>query len=158
MASRAGGSRRLSDRSLAEKKFRSMFRGRICLAHGSVALLCTRRLSVVLALAAAVPAVDFDAPARHLDSEHPPHIPPMALARARASLGVASRLGNPSGIRMRGRVRCDYRASTCHTTHVNSMLNRLNAPSNLVSNLLDITSAFPDVSYPGAALQVTGRP
>ncbi len=93
MASRAGGSRRLSDRSLAEKKFRSMFRGRICLAHGSVALLCTRRLSVVLALAAAVPAVDFDAPARHLDSEHPPHIPPMALARARASLGVASRLG-----------------------------------------------------------------
>src|SRR5258708_12104574 len=129
-----------------------MFRGRICLANGSVALLCTRRLSVVLALAAAVPAVDFDAPARHLDSEHPPHIPPMALARPRASLGVASRLGNPSGIRMRARLRCDYRPSTCHTTHVNSILNRLNPPSNIVSNPLHLTSPFPALSYPRPSL------
>ena len=55
-----GSARRLSYRNLAEKKVRGMVSGRICLADGSIAFMCAGRISLVPALAAAVPAVGLD--------------------------------------------------------------------------------------------------
>src|SRR5439155_12577399 len=44
--------------------------GRICLAHGSIASVCTDRISLVSSLAAAISEVGLDAADHHLDSEH----------------------------------------------------------------------------------------
>ena len=93
-----------------------MVSGRIRLADGSITLLCTRRISLVSALAAAVLAVGLDAADHHLDGEHHPHIRAMALARTWASVGIASGLGNAAGIRMRGRGCWDYCVSPFYTT------------------------------------------
>ena len=63
------------------RKAPTVFSGRICLAHGSIASLCTGRISVVPALAAAVRAVGLDGADHHLDSEHHPHLLRLAFAR-----------------------------------------------------------------------------
>jgi hypothetical protein len=59
-----------------------MVSGRISLAHGGVAFMCAGRISLVPALAAAVPAVGLDAADHHLDSEHYPYLLCLASARS----------------------------------------------------------------------------
>ena len=81
----------------------------ICLAHGSISFVRTRRIPMVSSLAAAISDVGLDAADHHLDREHYPHLRPMALARTWASVGGASWLGNAAGIRMRGNRCRDYR-------------------------------------------------
>jgi len=76
--------------------------GLICLANGSISLVCTRRIPMVSSLAAAISDVGLDTAAHRLDDEHSPDLRPMALARTWASVGIASRLGHAAGIRMFG--------------------------------------------------------
>ena len=66
----------------------------ICLAHGSMSFVCTRRIPMVSSLAAAISDVGLDAADHPLDREHYPGIRPMALARTWASVGGASWLGD----------------------------------------------------------------
>jgi hypothetical protein len=100
--------------------------GRICMAHGSIASLCTGRISMVPALAAAVPAVGLDGADHHLDSEHYPDLLRLAFAHAWSSV-VGSWLDYAAGIRIRGNGRCNYHVSPVHTTGSNPMLNGLGA-------------------------------
>ena len=81
----------------------------VCLANGSISFVCTRRVPVVSLVAAAISDVGLDAADHPLDCEHHPHIRPVALARAWASVGSTSCLGNAAGIRMRGDSCCNYR-------------------------------------------------
>src|SRR5258708_38185204 len=56
---------------------------------------------MVPSLAASISDVSLDAAAHRLDCEHYPRLRQLALAHTRASLGVASCLGNAVGVRMR---------------------------------------------------------
>jgi len=81
--------------------------GRICLAHGSIAPLCTGRLSMVLALAATVPAFGLRPADCHLDREHSPYILRLASAHTWTPV-VGSWLDYAVRIRVRRHGRCDY--------------------------------------------------
>src|ERR1019366_10220522 len=107
----AGGSRRISHCSLAEKRTARVVPGRICLANGCMSFVCPRRFSLVSSLAAAISDVGLDAADHHLECEHNLHIHPMALARTGPSVGSASWLGNAAGIRICGNSCRDYRAA-----------------------------------------------
>jgi hypothetical protein len=96
------------------------------MADGSIASMCTSRISMVPALAAAVHAVGFDAADHHLDSEHHPDLLRMASAYTWTSV-VSSRLDYAAGIRICGSGRCNYRVSPAHTTGYATALNRLAA-------------------------------
>jgi len=76
--------------------------GLICLANGSISLVCARRIPMVSSLAAAISDVGLDAGDHRLDGEHHPDLRSMALARTWASVGIASRLGHAARIRMFG--------------------------------------------------------
>ena len=80
-------------------KVRGMVSGRICLADGSIASMCAGRISVVPALAAAVPAVGLDGADHHLDGEHHSDLLRLAFAHARSSV-VGSWLDYAAGIRI----------------------------------------------------------
>src|SRR5258708_19176374 len=114
--------------------------GRICLAHGSITFVCTGRLSLVPALAAAVRAVGFGAAHHHLDSKHHPHLLRLAFAHAWSSVD-SSRLGYAAGIRIRGSGRRHYPVAPAHTTR--------NAPTHYglgctaCATALSIESAWP---------------
>src|SRR5437016_12989403 len=88
--------------------------GPICLAHGSISSVRTRRIPMVSSRAAAISDVGLDAADHRLECEHYPHIRPMALARTWASVGGATWLGNARGIRMRGNRCRDYRVAPDH--------------------------------------------
>src|SRR5207248_679714 len=80
-ASWAGSARRISNcnlvyKSIAENGSARVVSGCICLANGSMSLVCTRRIPMVSSLAAAIPDVGLDAAAYHLDCEHYPHLRP----------------------------------------------------------------------------------
>ena len=98
--------------------------GRICLADGSIAFMCTCRISMVPALAAAVPAVGLDAADHHLDGEHYPYLLRLASARTWTSVAT-SWLDYAAGIRIRGGGRRNYRVAPTHTTGTARMLNGL---------------------------------
>ena len=104
--------------------------GRICMAHGSIASMCTGRLSMVPSLAAAVHAIGLDSAAHHLDSEHHPNLLRLAFAHAWPSV-VGSRLDYAAGIRMRGSGRCNYRVSPVRTAGSDPMSNGLGQPTTL---------------------------
>ena len=74
----------------------------ICVANGSVSFVRSRRIPVVSALAAAIPEIALDIAADGLDCEHYPYLHHVAFARAWASLGTASCVGDAGGIWMRG--------------------------------------------------------
>ncbi len=97
------------------RKSAGMVCGRICLADGSIASMRTGRVSLVLALAAAVSAVGLDAADHHLDGEHSPYLLRLAFAHAWASV-VSSWLDYAAGIRIRGSDRCNHRVAPTHTT------------------------------------------
>ena len=80
------------------------------MAHGSLASVCAGCVSVVLALAAAVHALDLDGARHDLDSEHPLNLLCLALAGGGASVG-ASRLGSGVGIWIGGSGRRHRRIS-----------------------------------------------
>jgi hypothetical protein len=84
--------------------------------------MCTGRVSVVLALDAAVRAVGLDAADHHLDGEHYPYLLRLAFAHAWSSV-AGSWLGYVAGIRIGGSGRCNHRVSPVHTTVDNPMLN-----------------------------------
>ena len=111
----AGSARRLLYRNLDEKKVRSVVRGRFCLADGSIAPMCASCISMVPALAAAVPAICFDAAAHHLDGEHYPYLLRLASAHTWTSV-VSSWLDYAAGIRVSGSGRCNYRVVPLHAT------------------------------------------
>ena len=75
------------------------------MAHGSIALVCTGRISMVPALAAAVPAVGFDASGYRLDGQHYPDLLCLAFAHAWPSVD-SSGLDHGAGIRACGCGRC----------------------------------------------------
>src|SRR5208282_870108 len=114
-----GSARRLPNRNLAEKQGPDMVIGRICLADGSIALMRAGRISMVPALAAAVPAVGLDGADHHLDSQHHPNLLRLAFAHAWSPV-VGSWLDHPARIRIRGSGRRNYRIATARTTGGNS--------------------------------------
>ena len=84
----AGSARGLSYRNLDEAQGPTVFSGRIRLAHGSIASVCTGRISVVPSVAAALRPVGVDGAHHHLDSQHHPNL--LCLAFADAWTSVAS--------------------------------------------------------------------
>jgi hypothetical protein len=151
----AGSSRWISDCNLAKKRSTRVVSGRICVAHGSIALLCTGRISMVPPLAAALPAVGLNDAPHHLDSEHHSHICPMALARTWASVGIASWLGDAAGIRMRGSGQCNFRVSTLRRSEVRGINrkslkhNSLHLHSNLARRTLRARALSNSCDGPG---------
>src|ERR1700676_2596206 len=85
-----------------------------------------RRISLVLALAAAVPAVGLDCAAHHLDREHLPNFLRLAFAHARPAVD-SSWLDYAAGIRSRRDGRCNYPVSPLHASRRAAALNRLAA-------------------------------
>ena len=75
--------------------------GRVCLANGSIAFVCTGCISMVHAVAAAVPAIGLDAADHHLDIKHYPYLLCLALAHTGTAMG-GSRLDFAVGIWIRG--------------------------------------------------------
>src|SRR5215470_20057370 len=110
---RSGSSRRHSYRDLVQKEARIRAGGRLCLADGSIASVCTGRVSLVPALAGAVLAVGLDAANHHLDGEHFAHLLRVAPAYDWTSLG-GSWLDHAAGIRSRCSGRYDHRAAPTH--------------------------------------------
>ena len=96
--------------------------GRICLADGSIAFMRAGSISMVSALAAAVPAVGLDGAAHRLDSQHHPNLLRLAFACAWSSVDT-SWLDCAAGIRMRGNGRCNYRVSPTQTIGGSSVLD-----------------------------------
>ncbi len=77
---------RLSFCDMAERKIccmvvRHICRG-ICMADGSISVMCAGRISLVLALAAALPAFCFNGAACDLDGQHHPNLLRLAFAQA----------------------------------------------------------------------------
>ena len=72
--------------------------------------MCAGRVSVVPALAAAVPAVGLDAADHHLDGQHYSHLLRLAFAHAWSSVD-GSWLDYVAGIWVRRDGRCNYRVS-----------------------------------------------
>jgi hypothetical protein len=70
--------------------------GPVCLAHGSISLVRTRRLPLVSPVAATLSDVDLDVADHPLDCGDYPHVRPMALEQSYGCVGIASRLGNGS--------------------------------------------------------------
>ncbi len=97
--------------------------GRICLADGSIASVRTGRISMVPALAAAVPAVGFDAANHHLDGQHDPYLLRLASAQAWTSVG-SSWLDYAAGIRVGGSGRGHYRVAPKHTSGFGAVLKQ----------------------------------
>src|ERR1700735_3013020 len=97
--------------------------------------MCTRRISMVPSLAAAVPAVGLDAADHHLDGEHHPYLLRLASARTWASL-VGSWLDYAAGIWIGGSGRCNYRVSPVQTTRGKPILHRLRALANAVCKVV----------------------
>ena len=119
----ASGARRHPHRNLAENQGRGMVFGRICLADGGIAFMCTSRISMVPALAAAVPAICLDAADYHLDREHNPHLLRLAFAHAWSSV-VGSWLDHAAGIRICGSGGRDCRVAPTQTSAHARTLNR----------------------------------
>src|SRR5258708_121666 len=71
-----------------EKKVHGRVFGRVCLANGSIASLCSGRISMVPAVAAAVHKVDLNGAAHDLDFEHYSHL--LCLASAHSWTAVVS--------------------------------------------------------------------
>ncbi len=88
---------------------------RICVAHGSIAVMCTRRLSMVPALAAAVPAINHDSAHHDLDGQHCPYLLRLAFAQSWTPV-AGSGLDYAAGIRSPGSVRCSYRVAQVPAT------------------------------------------
>ena len=109
--------------------------GGICLADDSVASVCTGGISLVLTLAAAVPAVSLDAAAHRLDGEHCPYLRGLAFAHIGTSV-ASSRLDHAAGIWICRNYRCDHRVAPAQANSAAARLNRLgariaNAPAKL---------------------------
>ena len=100
--------------------------GRICVAHGSIASLCTGRISLVPSLAAAVRAVGLDSADHHLDGQHPSNLLRLVFAYAGPSV-VGSWLDYAAGIWIGGNGRCNYRVSPVDATGGSPILNRIDA-------------------------------
>jgi hypothetical protein len=97
------------------------------MANGSISFVRAGRIPMVSSLAAAISDVGLDAADHPLDGEHYPHLRHVALAHTWASVGVASRLGNAAGIRMRRVDRCSHPVAPDHSTGRPTVLNRLAA-------------------------------
>ncbi len=110
------------------RKASELSAGRICVADGSIASMCTGRISVVSALAVAVPAVGLDGADHRLDGQHHPNLLRLAFAHARTSV-AGSGLDYAAGIRMRGDGRCNHPVAPNHSTGRATVLNRLAALS-----------------------------
>ena len=80
--------------------------GHIRMADGGIAFLCARRLSLVFALAAAVPKVGFDPAACHVDREHYPYLRRLAFAHTWKAMG-GSWLDHAIGVWIRGSDSCN---------------------------------------------------
>ena len=113
--SRAGGFRRLSYRDMDGKKLRRIVTGRLSLAHGSIAFICTGCVFMVSALAAAVFATFEDGAACHLDREHPTYLLRLASAHDGTTMG-ASRLDHAAGIWSHRGGWCCYRVPSFPAT------------------------------------------
>ena len=96
--------------------------GRICVADGSIASVCTGRISVVPALAAAVPAVGLDGADHHLDGQHHPDLLRLASARTWPSV-VASWLDYAAGIWGSRRDGCSHLGAAPEMTRCRTELN-----------------------------------
>src|SRR4051812_4003399 len=95
---------------MAKKNFDGIASTGIRVVDGRFAFVCPGHISVVSALAIAVPAVSLNAAAHRLDSEHYSYL--LCLASARAGTAVAgSWLDHAAGIRSHRNGRCDDRAS-----------------------------------------------
>jgi len=97
---------------------------RICLADGSINSMCTRRVSVVPALAAALLEIDLGAANHHLDGEHYPYLLRVASAYNWTSM-VGSRVDHGGGIRSRSSWRYNHLAAPTCATCNSPMLNEL---------------------------------
>ena len=98
--------------------------GRICLADGSLAVMRTRRISMVYALAVTVPAVDVDTPDHDLDGEHYSHLFRLAFTCTWTSV-VGSGLDHVARIRISSNGRSDSSIVPHHATGSARMLRRL---------------------------------
>lgn len=94
------------------------------MANGSISFVRTRRIPLVSGLVAAISEIALDTAAHCLDCEHYPHLRYVALARARASVGAASGLGNAAGIRMCGDSRGNYRFAPDRPVGRSTMVQR----------------------------------
>ena len=97
---------------------------RICLADGSINSMCTSRVSVVPALAAALPEIDLGAANHHLDGEHYPYLLRVASAYDWTSM-VGSWVDHGGGIRSRSSWRYNHLAAPTFATSNSPMLNEL---------------------------------
>src|ERR1700704_1810388 len=77
--------------------------------------MCARHLSMVPAMAAAVPAVDNDWAAHDMDRQHYPNLLRLAFAQRRTPLGDTG-LDYAAGIRSAGSVRCGHRCAQVPAT------------------------------------------
>jgi hypothetical protein len=68
---------------MAAKQAAGMLRGQVGMADGGIARVRASRISVVLALAAAISALYIDAAADSLDRQHFAHLFSVALAHTR---------------------------------------------------------------------------
>ena len=87
----------------------------IRVADGGIAVLCTRRISLVFALAATVPPVALDPPAHYLDRDHNPHLRRLVSAHTRTPVG-GSWLDHAVGVWGRGNDRPTYGAAPAYAT------------------------------------------
>ncbi len=87
----------------------------VCLAHGSISFVRTRRIPVVSSVASAISDVGLDAADHYLDRKHFPDLRHVALAHNWASVGLASWLGDAAGIWMRGSGRINHCVSPPYT-------------------------------------------
>ena len=115
VAGRSCSASRTSDCNLVQNKRRNdravpgpIYLGSICLAHGSIPIVCPGHFPLVPALAVAISDVALDTADYRLDSQHHPGLCSMALAHTWASLGNASGLGDGAGIRMRRNGQYNY--------------------------------------------------
>jgi len=93
-------------------------------ANGRVASMCAGRVSMVLALAAAVRAIGLDSAAHHLDGEHYPHVYRLASTHPWTSV-CTSWVDYVVGIWIRRNDRCDYPVAPDHATGRDAGLKRL---------------------------------
>src|SRR5215472_12296419 len=105
-----------------EKKVRGMVFGYVCLANGSIAFMCASCLSMVHAVAAAVPAVHLNSADHDLDIEHYSYLLCLAITHTWTAMG-GSGMDCPVGIWVRGSSCCNYRFSPHQPIGKPSMLN-----------------------------------
>ena len=109
---------------MAEKEVGGVAVGHIRMADGGIAFLCARRLSLVFALAAAIPPVGLDLAARRLDCEHYSDLRRLAYAHTWTPVG-GSWLDRAVGVRIGSNDSGNHRAAPAYATRRAWMLNEL---------------------------------